>query len=432
MPDASDTTPPHDPRDRSRAFDRFVQANLRRNFIAHFVHGLLGMTGFRLINAPTFVPAYIFLITGSTFMVGLAQALQQAGAILSPILGASQVEQRRHVLSTAVLIGALMRVQFLGLAIAGWFLTGSALVFSSLLFLFLFGFFLGSQRVAFQVLLAKVIPIERRGTLQAWRNFAGGLVAALLSYWAGVVLIENNTFGNGYATTFFVSFTLTSLGLLILTLLMREPRALSVKAASSMRKRLRELPSLLNDIGYKYFLVAQTLSSAGRISIPFCIIYVGRFMELDGAAIGIFTLAFLAADTVSNLMWGTLGDRLGFRIIFVASVALWIAALLLFLVSTETWQFLIAFAGLGAAFSGYRISSMTMVLEFGDREDLPMRIALSTTVETIMSTIGPLIGGLVSIYFGLEPIFWVSVLMLGAGLVVLWLKVDEPRRRTPA
>ena len=390
------------------------------------------MTGFRLINAPTFVPAYIYLITGSTFMVGLAQALQQAGAILSPILGASQVEQRKHVLSTAVLIGALMRVQLLGLAIAGWFLTGSALVFSSLLFLFLFGFFMGSQRVAFQVLLAKVIPIERRGTLQAWRNFAGGIVAALLSYWAGAVLIENDSFGNGYATTFFVSFALTSMGLLILALMMREPRALSVKAAISIRQRLGELPSLLNDVGYTYFLVAQTLTMAGRIAIPFCIIYVGRHMQLDGAAIGLLTLAFLAADTVSNLLWGTLGDRLGFRIIFIASVVLWIAAFGVLLVSSETWLFLVSFAGLGAAFSGYRISSMTMVLEFGDREDLPMRIALSTTVETIMSTAGPLLGGLASLYFGLVPIFWASIAMLGAGLVVLLVKVDEPRRRNSA
>ena len=41
------------------ANDRFVAANLKRNFIAHFAHGMLGMTGFRLIYAPTFVPTYV-------------------------------------------------------------------------------------------------------------------------------------------------------------------------------------------------------------------------------------------------------------------------------------------------------------------------------------------------------------------------------------
>lgn len=40
-------------------YDRFVWANLRRNYIGHYLHGMLGMTGFRLVNAPTFLPAYL-------------------------------------------------------------------------------------------------------------------------------------------------------------------------------------------------------------------------------------------------------------------------------------------------------------------------------------------------------------------------------------
>src|SRR5256885_8800973 len=45
------------------AYERFVEANLPRNFASHFVHGMLGMTGFRIFNAPTFLPAYLHLIT---------------------------------------------------------------------------------------------------------------------------------------------------------------------------------------------------------------------------------------------------------------------------------------------------------------------------------------------------------------------------------
>lgn len=420
---------PNSDHDPQQGLNEFVHRNLKRNFSAHFVHGLLGMTGFRLVTAPTFVPAYLYLMTGSTFMVGLGQALQQAGAILSPMMGATQIERRRRVLSSAVWIGALMRLQLLGLALAGWLLGGSALVVSTLIFLFLFGFFMGSQRVAFQVLLAKVIPIQRRGTLQAWRNFAGGAVAALLSYWAGAVLVESNTLGNGYATTFFVSFVLTSLGLLVLAVLMREPAALKVKAKTTISRRLEQVSGLLEDRGYTYFLVAQTLTMAGRISIPFCIIFAGRQMELDGASIGLITFAFLGAETLSNLVWGAIGDRRGFRVIFIAAVLVWFSALTFLLVSTELWQFIVSFCGLGAAISGHRLAAMTMVLEFGEQEDIPMRIALSTTVETTMSTLGPLLGGIVSIYYGLEPIFVASLVFLGAAILVLLTKVDEPRFR---
>ena len=198
------------------------------------------MTGFRLVNTPTFVPAYIHSISGSDAWVGIAQSLQQLGAIVSPIIGASQVEHRKRILPVSVTLGLLMRLQILGLAISGWFLTGSWALALALLFLFLLGFFQGPQRVAFQLLLAKVIPIRLRGRLQAWRNLTGGLIAATLSYFAGSWLVASHVGGNGYATTFFVSFVLTSLGLSALQLLMREPEPPTVRARTTLRERLRE------------------------------------------------------------------------------------------------------------------------------------------------------------------------------------------------
>ena len=50
---------------REAAYEDFVRRNLKRNYAGHFVHGMLGMTGFRLVNAPTFVPAYLHMLSGS-------------------------------------------------------------------------------------------------------------------------------------------------------------------------------------------------------------------------------------------------------------------------------------------------------------------------------------------------------------------------------
>ena len=191
------------------ANDRLVAEHLKRNFIANFGHGMLGMTGFRLVNAPTFVPAYVFMLTGSSMMVGVSQALQQSGAILSPLRSASAIEDKVRILPNAVRTGMLMRLQLLGLALSSWLLSGPWLVGSILLFLFLFGYFNGAQRVNFQMLMAKVIPLAQRGRLQGYRNLAGGAIAAALSWWAGSTLIAKNTFGNGYASTFMLSFILT-------------------------------------------------------------------------------------------------------------------------------------------------------------------------------------------------------------------------------
>ena len=37
----------------------FMEANLRRNYATNLTHGVFGMNGFRLIYAPTIIPAYL-------------------------------------------------------------------------------------------------------------------------------------------------------------------------------------------------------------------------------------------------------------------------------------------------------------------------------------------------------------------------------------
>ncbi|NNC71818.1 MAG: MFS transporter [Sphingomonadaceae bacterium] len=420
----------HDPTLQEAEYDRFVHNNLRSNYVAHFAHGMLGMTGFRILMAPTFLPAYLFMLTGSSFLVGLGQSLTQFGAVLSPVLSASNIEHRKRILPVAIRIGTMMRIQILGLALAGYFLTGSLLLLATFGFLFLLGFFMGQQRVAFQMLLSKVIPIRRRGRLQAWRNMAGGGTAALLSYFAGAWFLERNVLGNGYATTFLICFVLTSLGLFVLFRFMREPEPPTIRPRMPVRERLRDFPALIEDRDYRHFLIAQLLTVSARMSIPFCILYAADKMELDGTAIGLLTLAFLGADTIANLIWGYLGDRYGYRLTFIYSVLVWLAALVLLIFAESAAPIYIAFFGLGASMSGYMMSASTIILEFGSRDDLPMRLALSTTAETSVATIGPLAGGALAMGFGYVPLFWISIGFLAAALINLLFFVREPRTRS--
>jgi MFS family permease len=431
------SAPAPDLAEAEAAYQRFVWDKLPRNFAGHFLHGMLGMTGFRLFNAPTFLPAYLYLLSGSAFVVGLGQSLQQLGGVVSPVIGATQIEHRKRVLPVAMLMGTLMRIQILGVALAGFFLHGQALLIAVLAFLFLLGLFSGPQQVAFQLLLAKVIPISRRGVLQAVRNVTGGAIAAGLAWVAGHYIIQRNLFGNGYGVTFLLAFVLTSLGLTALRILMREPEPPTTRAKSRLFDRVREFPVLFTqDRGFMYFMIAQTLATTARVAAPFYILFAGRSMALDGKNLGLVSLAFLGADTVTNLGWGLAGDRFGFRATFIASVICWIAATALLMAApvvrtgldVHTLIFM-AFFGLGASQSGFLMSSQTMVLEFGARDDMAMRLALTSTAQGAMSAIGPLAGGLIAATLGYEVLFGVSIGFLLTALVILLTRVEEPRFR---
>jgi predicted MFS family arabinose efflux permease len=258
-----------------------------------------------------------------------------------------------------------------------------------------------------------------------------------MAYLAGRYLIGGKFLGNGYAATFALSAILTTIGLSLLAMLMREPEPPTVRPKARTWDRMREFPALLAaDRGYMFFMIAQTCATAGRIGVPFYILFARHIMPLTGAAggqnIGLLSLALFEGDSLSNMLWGTIGDRLGFRASFVGAMALWIASTVVLLVAQNPAMMLVAFAGLGAAQSGFQMSSQTMVLEFGARQDMPMRLGLSQTAQGFMNTIGPLVGGVIAVTVGYRPLFIVSMVFEAIALALLLWVVDEPRyRRRP-
>jgi MFS family permease len=409
-----------------------VRADLPRNFAAHLVHGLFGQTGFRLINAPTFVPAYVHALSGSDLAVGLARGLQSFGMFLSPILGALSIEHRSRVLPMGLLVGGLMRVQVLGIALAGLLLPSTWSLVAVWVFLGLLGFFLGMQSVIFRFLLSKLIPVERRGVLLGLRNFLAGLTAAGVGWAGGRYLVEANALGDGYAATFLLAFGLTTLGLGAL-FFMREPEPPAMRRPTQARERLRELPALLrSDRPFTFYFLARALANVGRMAVPFYVLHAGTRMEISGAALGWLTLAFVLAQTTTNLAWGWVADRGGFRRVFAASMVIWIASALLLLRVAELPGFMLAFVGLGAGLGGFVMASQNLVLEFGTREDLPMRIAVANSAAELVGAVGPVAGGLLAAAWSYPAVFGVAIAFKVAALLLVLGWVDEPRHRAGA
>lgn len=406
-----------------------VQADLPRNYAVSLAHGLLGMTGFRLLSAPTFVPAYIFLLSGSEIAVGAALASQHLGSALTAIFGATLIEHRKRVLPVGNVLGMLLRAQLLGLAISGYFLSGHWALVAACLFLGLFGLFNGMQSVVFHFLQSKVIPVYQRGRLTGLKNFLGGLSAAAVAFLGGKYLVQTNAFGNGYASTFMAAFFLTSLGLIALSF-MREPEPPQVRAPSRLWSRVRELPGLLrSDIPFTYFFIARAMASLGMAAVPFYALYAGKWIGLSGVNLGYLSLAFLLAQTMSNLGWGWIADRHGNRLVFLLSVGLWLVAAGGLMMSTTLPVFLLVFCGLGAGLGGFQIASQNMVFEFGNRDDLPMRIAVSDTASYLMMAIGPLLGGFIAHHYSYASMFLLVIGVKLASLTLVGLLVSEPRRR---
>lgn len=410
------------------AYDEEVRRNLPRNYLAHLCHGLLGQTGFRLLNAPTFLPAYLFALTGGELAIGVARSAQAFGMFLSPILGATTIEHRKRVLPVGFAVGGSMRLMVLGIALSGFFLPDAWAVRAIWLLLVGFGFLMGMQGVIFSFLMSKVIPVDRRGVLLGLRNCLGGLTASSVAYLGGRYLVEPNLLGNGYATTFLLSFVLTTLGLAML-LGVREPEPPEVRDAMRVGDRLRELPDLLrSDRGFTLYFLARALATMGRMAVPFYFVYADRTMGGNTSQnLAILTPCFLLANSTINLPWGWMADRTGFRLVFLTSIGTWIASALLLMGSSTLPSFAVAFFGIGAGLGGFMMSAQNMVLEFGSRQDLPLRIAVANSSSELVGAIGPLLGAAILLAFPHEVLFTTAIGFQLAAVLLVVLYVEEPR-----
>ena len=414
----------------NRTFEDDIEDSLRRNYTVLMIHGMLGQTGFRLLMAPIFLPAFLFSLSGSTAAVGAALALQHLGSALSSLIGATIVEHRKRVLRVLFAAGSGMRLQILAIALAGFFLSGASALVAICVFLFLFGLFIGMQGVAFNYVLSKLIPVRVRGRITGLRNVLAGLCAAGVSFIGGSYFIEHNTLGNGYSTTFLLAFVLTVLGMLSLVFV-KEPEPPTIRAQSNLLTRLKEVPALLReDMAFARFVLARGLAALGTAAVPFYILYLGETVGLSGELLGLLGTTFMLAQTASNIAWGTLSDRFGNRFIFILAIGIWCASTLSFLFLPESQLvFMLIFAGLGAGLAGFMISSQNLQLEFGERDDLPMRIGIGNTMNSIVFAIGPLAGGLLVASVSFQAVFILAALAKLSAIFLMYFYVDEPRHR---
>ena len=208
---------------------------------------------------------------------------------------------------------------------------------------------------------------------------------------------------------------------------MSEESAGNVAERRSAMEHFRGMPAFLRaEPEFARFVLARSLSNFGRMALPFYILYAGQAIGLSGETLASLTVSFTLAATFANLFWGWLADRHGFRLCLLLSIALWVAATLGLLLSDSYWVIVVIFAAIGASGEGFRLGSFTMPMEFGNRENTSLRLAIANMISEGAGSIAPLIGGIIATAFGYGAVFLAASACLLVGFAVL-LTVRDPR-----
>lgn len=412
------------------AYHREIERHYRWNFVVNVLDGAFFWLGMSFVASGTVIPVYVSRLTDSRILIGLASAIASAGWFLPQIFVANATERlpRKKPL---VVFGGLFAERFpiLLLALSTYFLAGAhPVVALDLFFVFYTWHRIGSGAIApaWEDMIAKVIPLDRRGRFFGIANF-GGAALGILGAQATTTLLASHSFPYNFAFCMFLSAGAMFLSWVFLAL-NREPARPSKKERISHREYWQQLPQLLRkDRNFCRFLISRALAGLGLMATGLVTVYAVQRWNLPDQQAGILTTILLIAQMVCNLFFGYLGDKAGHKGSLELGLLAWAVFMAIAILAPSPFWFYFGFVAAGASSAAELVAGLMILLEFCGPDDRPTYVGLGNTTTGIFTGAAPLLGGLFATVFGYRPVFLISLCLTLAAWILLHWWVREPR-----
>lgn len=407
-----------------------IERNYRWNFTVNALDGASFWFGMSFFSSTVILPLFVSHFTGNPLMIGLIPFLGWLGVYLPQMFMANVIERAPRKKFFPVTLGFFLeRLPILLLAPMTYFLATGRPVLTLVLFFFLYTWHnagAGMVIVGWQDMIAKIIPVNRRGRFFGITNFIGngtGILGAL----AVPFVLDRYTFPLGYEFAFAVTGGLLLISWFFLALT-REPAVPNSKPPVSQRDYLRSLPDVLRrDRNFSVYLLAQILFGFSNMATGFLIVYSAQTWNLPDSQASGFMIALQVGLTLANLFFGFFADRKGHKLSLEICWILSTLSLILAIIAPGPGLFFLIFFLRGAVSAGTFISAISIVYEFTGAENRATYIGLANTIPGVAAAVAPLLGGWLAGAVSYQSMFIVSAVIGMASWAFLRFAVREPR-----
>jgi len=412
--------------------DAEIVAETERNYRWNFAVNLLDTSAFlfgaSFFSSSTMAPLFVSKLTSSPLAIGLVAVIAQASWFLPQIFTANLIERVPRRKPVVVRLGIFLE------RLPMWVLVLSALVATTspplaLLLFFIgyawHGFGAGMIGPAWQDLLARCFPVERRGRFFGIATFVGtamGTAGAALSIW----ILKRFEF----SINFVYIFTIAALSMVFswcFLSLTREPVPPPRLPHQNSREFLSKLPEIVRrDHNFRRFLIARSLMALGNLGTGFVTVSAIQRWQVADSVVGVYTAVYLLGQTMANLAFGFLADRFGHKLpLELGALASVLAFGLAWLAPAPQWIY-VTFFLLGINVGSTLVSGILVALEFSEPERRPTYVGMANTAVGLVSIVAPLLGAwLAGADYGW--LFAVSAAVNVAALAAMRWWVREPR-----
>ncbi len=411
------------------AYQRYLRKHENWNYWVN----VLDLTFYNLatsfIYGATVLSLYASYLTDSAVLIGLIPAIQGVMYLLPQLLLAQRTQALPRKKPLVMRISVLERLPYLlvGLAILLWPDAPKPVAYAMLLLSLAVATGAGGLAgPAWKTMLAKVVPVQRRGRLFGLSSALGGLLGL-----GGAAISRHVLATYAYPTSFAICFLLCfffQVCSYAAVSLNREPARRPEGVPESSQAYWRQLPGILRRHGnFRRYLIGFALMTLGGMGTALYIVYARRALQISDAFAANLTMAALMGQIVATPLMGRLADRRGNKWLMELGALLGAGAVLLMLLARSPMALYPAFVLVNAAAATISLASMGITMEFCSEDERPTFTALAGTLSGIPVLLAPLLGGWLADTLGFGVLFGLGMAFYLAGWGVMRWAVREPR-----
>jgi MFS family permease len=409
--------------------DAYAQRHYRWNVLVNLLDGTLFSLGLSFASTVAVLPLFIRHLTDAPLAVGLIPAIAGAGWLLPQLLTARHVERLPRSKPFVLLASGMERFQW-------WLLAPMVLAVDRIgrptlltLFYVLFIWWVlggGFAGTAWQHMIAKIMPPQRRGLFFGVQSTLGGLAGAGGAV-AASAIVQRWPFPANFALCFAlagVCFVL-SYGFLALT---REPAVSGLAPDGAISEYVRRLGLIVRaNPNYGRFLLGRSAIALSSMPLGFITLYAVARFGAAAETIGSLAATLFVAQAAGNILCGVAGDRRGYIwILMGTALAAGVAWGIALAAPTLLWLYL-TFALVGLVLAGTTVAGTTIVFDFAPPSECPTYIGLTATLLAVPTGLAPLIGSWIVGALSYSALFAVAGGCACAGFALLRWGVVDPR-----
>jgi len=391
------------------------------NFISLVFDSAIYAFSISALSQDTIIPYFVDQLTDRSWIIGLVPAIFYLGYYLPQLFGAFLVHARRTKKKFVLQVAIAERVGILLIALVAQSYGLLSDTLTLILFFFAYMIFSitnGMISPGYSDFISKSI-IRNRGLFFGFMNGLGGLIgfgASLLSRY----LLDTFAFPINVRALFWIALGTSVISPILIANLKEVPYPVKPEK-EDLKQFIKAIPDHLREQpDFIRFMISRAVLGLGILGNAFYALYGQRVFEQTAGSIAIFTMIILFTQSLIGFVWGWVGDRFGYKKVYVIVSILVIAQGFLAVFATAPWMiYLIAFC-IGSVYAAFRIADSNMIFEIAPSAETSRFVGITNTFVAPIMTLAPLMGGALVDIFSHQVMF---ITVIGVGILSTVLAV---------